>query len=85
MKRLGDQSWRRQAACLGLDPDIFFPFTGESDAEARAVCATCVVTAECLEHALTAAEYVGIWGGTSERQRRIMRRQRRQDALEQAS
>ncbi|MFP5322758.1 MAG: WhiB family transcriptional regulator [Acidimicrobiia bacterium] len=64
-------------ACRGADPDLFFPDRGESLEPAKAVCAECVVRDECLEFALAAGERFGVWGGTSERERRRIRRQRR--------
>jgi WhiB family redox-sensing transcriptional regulator len=70
-------SWQERGACRGVDPALFFPGRGESTAQARAVCATCPVAAECLEHALTKTERFGIWGGTSERERKALRRARR--------
>lgn len=71
---MGD--WVEQAACAGVDPDLFFPDRGASRAAARRVCAGCPVRAECLEYALEAGEKFGVWGGTSEKERRAMRRQR---------
>ncbi len=71
-------SWRGQAECIGVNPVLFYPERGESYKEAKAVCMVCVVRGECLEEALAAEEVFGIWGGTSERQRRIMRRGLRQ-------
>jgi WhiB family redox-sensing transcriptional regulator len=64
-------------ACRGTDPDVFFPDRGESLEPAKRVCAECVVRDECLEHALAHGERFGVWGGTSERERRRIRRQRR--------
>ncbi len=64
-------------SCRGLDPDIFFPDRGESLAPAKAVCADCIVRDECLEYALDHRERFGVWGGTSERERRRLRRSRR--------
>jgi len=64
-------------ACRGTDPDVFFPDRGESLEPAKQVCAGCVVRDECLEHALRNGERFGVWGGTSERERRRIRRQRR--------
>ncbi len=68
--------WMERANCLGCDPDLFYPERGESITQARAVCAGCVVRAECLEFALSTGEKLGIWGGLSERERRRLRRQR---------
>lgn len=64
------------AACAGLDPNLMFPERGESTAEAKAVCAGCLVRAECLEFALVEVIKHGLWGGTSERERRRLRRER---------
>jgi WhiB family transcriptional regulator, redox-sensing transcriptional regulator len=72
-----DLSWQDHANCLGLDSDLFFPDRGESTAEAKAICAACAVRDECLEYALASGQKFGIWGGTSERERRAIRRRRR--------
>lgn len=72
--------WQALAECQGVDPDLFFPERGASIREAKAVCARCPVTAECLEHAITHHEVHGIWGGKSERERRALRRQRARES-----
>ncbi len=64
------------AKCRGVGNDLFFPSRGESTKEAIAVCETCPIKVDCLEYALDAHELHGIWGGTSERQRRRLRRGR---------
>jgi WhiB family redox-sensing transcriptional regulator len=61
-------SWTEQAACRGLDPELFFPH-GASQ-EARRVCARCPVRVDCLDYAVAHRERYGIWGGRSERERR---------------
>ena len=71
-----ERSWQRQANCMGVDPDLFFPERGASTREAKEVCRGCVVREECLEYALTNGEKFGIWGGLSERERRRIRRAR---------
>lgn len=72
------ETWRILGACRDVaDPSIFYPGRGESTAEAQAVCRGCPVRTDCLESALVHGEKHGIWGGTSERQRRRIRRQRR--------
>ena len=71
-------------SCRGMDPDIFFPDRGESLAPAKAVCAECIVRDECLEFALDQGERFGVWGGTSERERRKLRRARREAAAKVA-
>jgi len=69
-----DPSWRERAACRGYDPDIFYPTSGDGVQRAAAICATCPVKEPCLAYALSAHESVGVWGGTSERERVRMRR-----------
>jgi WhiB family redox-sensing transcriptional regulator len=68
-------TWRKQAACRGLDVEAFYPVT-----EDEAVCAVCPVRQACLEHALAHREREGVWGGTTERERRRIVRQRRKSA-----
>ncbi len=68
--------WRAWASCVGVDPELFFPERGETTRHAKAVCSRCLVCQECLEYALANAEKFGVWGGTSERERRKLRRQR---------
>lgn len=68
--------WQASANCLGVDPDLFFPERGGSTREAKEVCAGCVVRDECLDYALSNGEKFGIWGGLSERERRLVRRRR---------
>ncbi len=73
---LSPPSWQRQANCMGVDPDLFFPERGASTREAKEVCRGCVVREDCLEYALENGEKFGIWGGMSERERRRIRRAR---------
>ncbi|HEX7165676.1 MAG TPA: WhiB family transcriptional regulator [Acidimicrobiales bacterium] len=72
--------WRRDAACKDLDPNLFFPIgvTGpavDQIAAAKSICTLCPVRAECLDFAITTNQEFGIWGGTSEDERRVLRRQ----------
>lgn len=66
--------WQQRAACRGMDPELFFPGRGESTREAKAACAQCPVRDECLSAAYGGSERFGIWGGLSERERRVERR-----------
>lgn len=68
--------WQSQARCSEVDPEIFFPERGGSSKAARAVCSQCDVRMQCLEYALNNKEQFGIWGGTSERERRRLRKER---------
>jgi WhiB family redox-sensing transcriptional regulator len=65
--------WRYQAACRGIDLDLFFPGRGESAEPARQICARCPVRQPCLEFALSQGITHGIWGGLTERNRRAPR------------
>ena len=72
--------WRDNAACRDTDPDLFFPVgtTGpaiEQISNAKAVCQACDAQTACLEYALVTNQDSGIWGGTSEEERRALRRQ----------
>lgn len=66
--------WQSKARCLEADPEVFFPERGGSSKAARAVCNQCPVRVECLRYALQNREQFGIWGGTSERERRKLRK-----------
>ena len=45
-------SWQERALCAQTDPEAFFPEKGGSTREAKRVCLSCEVRAECLEYAL---------------------------------
>ncbi len=70
----GGLAWQDNALCAQTDPEAFFPEKGGSTREAKKVCRTCDVRAECLEYALEHDERFGIWGGLSERERRRLKR-----------
>lgn len=80
-KLLQPVEWQTHARCAEVDPEIFFPERGGSSKAARAVCDKCTVKSECLEYALNNKEQFGIWGGTSERERRRLRKERTQRRL----
>jgi WhiB family transcriptional regulator, redox-sensing transcriptional regulator len=69
-----EASWQEQALCAQTDPEAFFPEKGGSTREAKRVCLSCEVKAECLEYALAHDERFGIWGGLSERERRKLKK-----------
>lgn len=76
-----DDEWRDHALCRDTDPELFFPVGTTGMAlvqidEARDVCAQCTVRVECLDFALATNQDSGVWGGLSEEERRIIRRQR---------
>jgi WhiB family redox-sensing transcriptional regulator len=75
-----DTWWAAKAACRDVDPELFFPKPGQNVASAKRICASCPVRMPCLEFALTAVSTSvddhGVYGGTTERERRRLRRQR---------
>jgi WhiB family redox-sensing transcriptional regulator len=76
---LAADEWRSLASCQDTDPDLFFPVgtTGpaiEQIANAKAVCEACAAKEPCLEFALSTNQDSGVWGGTSEEERRKLRR-----------
>lgn len=63
--------------CMGVETQLMFPERGVNPADAKALCRSCDVQVDCLEYALTPpVEKFGIWGGTSEQERRRLRRRR---------
>ena len=69
-----ERPWMVFGACREEDSDIFFPTTKDQTRRALAICAICPVQEDCLDYALEARERFGIWGGTTEKQRRKMLR-----------
>jgi len=68
-------AWQADSLCAQTDPEAFFPEKGGSTREAKKICSSCEVRAQCLEYALQNDERFGIWGGLSERERRKLRKQ----------
>lgn len=72
-------NWRDDAACKSSSPELFFPAgtTGAAFDEimaAKAVCAVCPVQTQCLRFALVTNQAYGIWGGTTEDERILIKR-----------
>lgn len=66
------QEWMNDAACRGMDSELFFPGRGEATADVKAICGACPVRVECQDYAI-GTEQFGIWGGLSERERKRIR------------
>jgi WhiB family redox-sensing transcriptional regulator len=81
MKLIGD--WRDEAACLGRNPDSFYPERSHTEAaRAKAICKGCPVREDCLTEAIINNERFGIWGGMDTQQRtREARKRRREGTL----
>ncbi len=72
-------AWQMSGACRTVDPESFFsPETergakrSRREAAAKAVCATCPVIQQCLEHALLVNETYGVWGGLTGPERQAL-------------
>lgn len=68
-------NWRSAARCRTSDAENLF-VTGADQREAREFCLSCPVRTECLAHALDHQVEFGVWGGTTERERRALLRRR---------
>lgn len=73
--------WIRHAACVGLDPAMFFPGAARGRPvsitacqPAFSICAICPVSVDCLAWALGSGEKDGIYGGCLLRGGRIVRK-----------
>jgi WhiB family redox-sensing transcriptional regulator len=69
--------WWELAACKKADPELFFPVSEAGPARcevaaAKAVCAGCGVRQPCLDYALATSQLHGVWGGTTEDERRVL-------------
>jgi WhiB family transcriptional regulator, redox-sensing transcriptional regulator len=63
-------TWMARGLCQYEPPSTFFPSDGVGVEHAKKICAECPVKEPCLEYALEQRIDHGVWGGTSERQRR---------------
>jgi WhiB family transcriptional regulator, redox-sensing transcriptional regulator len=71
------EPWMERSACRGLDPNLFFPERGQPTETAKGVCGECPVREDCLDYSIRTRQVWGVWGGTSERERRGLRREAR--------
>lgn len=69
-------TWRWQAECLGMDPELFHPDTPAGVAACKAVCAMCRVREDCLEDALSDTMALGVQGGLTLTERTLLLRGR---------
>ena len=75
-------NWMEKSACIDVSPDVFFPSDGVGVIAAKNICVNCSVVTSCLEYALQNQIDHGVWGGSSERQRRkILKAKRIKDLV----
>lgn len=80
--------WMNRAACREIGPEPFFveesgPTIYITNA-AKRICHNCLVRNDCLDYALTLGPVVGVWGGTTEKERRKLRADRRRKPMAHA-
>ena len=67
-------AWHARAACRGYGTGAFFPSRDGPQHDPEATCRRCEVRDDCLAYAMADSSLVGCWGGTTARERRILRR-----------
>lgn len=69
--------WRDRAACIGTDPEAFFPEPGVGSAEREAaalrICWGCPVIEECRDWAFRSLDEYAVLGGLTARERKRLR------------
>lgn len=68
--------WSKDSACIGAPEEVFFPERGRPSKNPPYLkfCGSCPVAQECLEWAVV-HQAEGIWGGTTERERKTIQNQ----------
>jgi WhiB family transcriptional regulator, redox-sensing transcriptional regulator len=75
-----NNTWMALGKCRDMDPALFFPSDGRGLRAAQRICAVCPMKVPCLQYALANRMDEGVWGGTSEQERRRVLSQRRYGA-----
>lgn len=83
IERDPETAWMAEGNCAHREPSTFFPSDGVGVEIAKRICQDCPVISQCLEYAIEHRIDHGVWGGTSERERRRIIRARATDAREQ--
>lgn len=60
------------AACKGVDTNVFFPTGSGRNAyvKARGICLRCPVKVECAQYAIESGSKYGMWGGLTKEERK---------------
>jgi len=84
-----DPQWHERAACRGHSVEVFFSEDPEDVRAALELCQQCPVQQPCYEQAMADREHFGVWGGSTERERRRVfraeRRRRREERERRAA
>ena len=70
-----DYTWQKDGNCKNYPVELFFPPKGTNKIDPKVIelCSKCPVQNQCYEHAVR-HELYGIWAGTSEKERKFIRR-----------
>jgi WhiB family transcriptional regulator, redox-sensing transcriptional regulator len=71
-----EHDWQLQAACRPTPLELFYSSEADDVRAAMAMCRRCPVRQPCLDDAVDRGEWFGVWGGTTERERRRLIRAR---------
>ncbi len=71
MRPTGPMPWAERGACRDADPDSLF-VPGAAQHRAKRICRDCPVRLDCLAEALNNRIEFGVWGGLTERERRVV-------------
>jgi WhiB family redox-sensing transcriptional regulator len=79
---LEQEAWMEEGSCVYANTELFFPVGSSMKAikqsnEAKAICNECPVKVACLEYAISSNQDSGVWGGTTEEERKSIRREYR--------
>ena len=79
---LEQEAWMEEGSCVYANTELFFPVGSSMKAikqsnEAIAICNECPVKVACLEYAISSNQDSGVWGGTTEEERKSIRREYR--------
>jgi WhiB family transcriptional regulator, redox-sensing transcriptional regulator len=73
------ETWRTKGSCHRDSPEqrrqmliIFYTKTKEYEYAAKKICSGCIVWNDCLKYAIDHNEAYGVWGGTTEAERRSL-------------
>ena len=79
---MGDLDWQADAACIDVEPELFYATTPNAIREAKAICKECPVQPECLDRAYEINDTWAVLGGMTQRQRAKTRAAWRRDREE---
>ncbi|RLE15864.1 MAG: WhiB family transcriptional regulator [Actinobacteria bacterium] len=71
---LHERPWAVFAACKDEQGMAFFPQTRDEEVQALTICGIWPVSEDGLDYALETKERFGVWGGTTEKERRRLSR-----------